>query len=503
MCVQCDGFGKQSAPTGFVCAATASPAPAGPSRRRFLKASATAVAACAATQAGRVAAQTPGVDGELTRLQGQRRILIKGGIVLSMDKQVGDFANADVLIEDGKIREVRPNIAASDAAIVDGTNRIVTPGFIDTHHHCYQALLRNILGNGLLDPDYGRDIADRLTAVYNPDDVYWGTYVSTLGMLDMGTTTALDISQVCHSPEHSDEGVRALKDSGMRAVYAYSRGAGPKAMYPQDIGRLQKTYFNSKDQLLTLALGSGLNKDLFTAARNAGVFTANHGVNHRTEKALADLNAAGLLRPGDEYIHCTQLSADSWKIIRDSGGKVSLSVPIEMAMGHGMPGIQGALDAGVRPSLSSDVDVTMAQDPFTLMRHTFNLQRLLLLQRMQKNEPNLPPLLTTRDVLEFATIEGARCLGLEAKTGSLTPGKDADLVVLQADRLNVWPLNNATSCVVNLMGTSNVESVFVAGKAKKWKGALVGVDEARVRKMVADGRDGVLKRANFPMNLFG
>ena len=499
MCLRCDGLA--SAPrVGMTCEEVS--APQKPGRRRFLRASAAAVVGAASVTAPAVA-QAPSPETDLSRLREARRILLKGGVVLSMDRQVGDFASADILVEDGKIREVRPNISAGDAFVVDATNRIVLPGFIDTHHHFYQGLLRNILSNGLLDPDYSRDISDRLTAVYEPSDVYAGTLVSALGMLDMGTTTAVDTSQVCHTPEHSDAAIRALQESGLRVVYAYSRGAGPKSMYPQDIIRIQKAYFNSRDQLLTLALGGGLNKDLFAFARQAGVLTVNHGVNHRTEKNLHDLNAAGLLRPGDEYIHCTQLSDDSWKVIRDSGGRVSLSPPIEMAMGHGMPGIQGALDHGIRPSLSSDVDVTMGQDPFTVMRSTFTLQRLLTLQRIQKNDPNPPKLLTCRDVLEFATIEGARCAGLDSKTGSITPGKEADLVVLQADRLNVWPLNNAAGCVVNLMGISNVESVFVAGKARKWRGALVGVDEARVKRIVADGRDGVLKRANFPLNLLG
>lgn len=499
MCLRCDGL--PIAPRARMTCEDVS-APTKPARRGFLKASAAAVVGTTALTAP-AAGQSPAPATDLSRMREARRILVKGGVVLSMDRQVGDFASADILIEDGKIKEVRPDISASDAFIVDAAHRIVVPGFIDTHHHFYQGLLRNILSNGLLDPDYSRDISDRLTAVYEPADVYAGTLVSALGMIDMGTTTAVDTSQVCHTPEHSDAGIRALQESGLRVVYAYSRGAGPKSMYPQDIVRIQKAYFNSKDQLLTLALGGGLNKDLFAFARQAGVLTVNHGVNHRTEKNLHDLNAAGLLRPGDEYIHCTQLSDDSWKVIRDSGGRVSLSTPIEMAMGHGMPGIQGALDHGIRPSLSSDVDVTMAQDPFTIMRSTFTLQRLLTLQRMQKNEPNPPKLLTCRDVLEFATIEGARCAGLDSKTGSITPGKEADLVLLQADRLNVWPLNNATGSVVNLMGTSNVESVFIAGKVRKWRGALVGVDEARVKRVVSDGRDGVLRRANFPLNLLG
>jgi 5-methylthioadenosine/S-adenosylhomocysteine deaminase len=457
----------------------------------------------AAVLPGLALAQSAPNDPELARLQGARRVLIKGGVVLTLDRAVGDFARADVLIEDGKIREVRPDIAVSDAAVVEAGNRIVQPGFIDTHHHFYQGILRNILANGLLNPDYNRDISNTLTAAYQPSDVHAGTLISALGMIDMGTTTAVDTSQVCHTPEHSDAGIAALREAGIRAVYAYSRGAGPGAQYPQDIVRLQRGTFASKDQLLTLALGGGLDAKLFAYAREVGVNTVSHGVRDNTEPTLIELGRAGLLRPGDEYIHCTHLSDAGWRLLKESGAVVSLSPPIEMAMGHGMPAIQDALDHGIRPGLSSDVDVTMAQDPFTVMRSAFTLQRLLVLQRARRNEPNLPPLLTCRDVLEFATIEGARCAGLDRKVGTLTPGKEADIVLLTADRLNVWPLNNAAGCVVNLMNPSNVESVFIAGKVKKWRGNLVGVDAARVRTMAAEARDGVLRRANFPMNLLG
>src|SRR5205823_9082747 len=172
-----------------------------------------------------------GADAELAQVLGQRRILIKSGVVLSLDRQVGDFAQADVLIEDGKIREIRPNIAADAAAVVDATNRIVIPGFIDTHHHFYQGILRNILSNGLLNPDYQRDIAGTLTAVYQPADVYAGELITALGMIDHGTTTAVDTSQVQHTPEHTDAGIRPLQESGLRVVYAYSRGAGAGAQY--------------------------------------------------------------------------------------------------------------------------------------------------------------------------------------------------------------------------------------------------------------------------------
>ncbi|HEY6254611.1 MAG TPA: amidohydrolase family protein [Xanthobacteraceae bacterium] len=477
----------------------------GASRRVFLKSSA-ALAAGATVLPGRALAQGAGAnDADLARVQGRRRVLLKGGVVLTLDPRVGDFAQADVLIEDGKIREVRPAIALSDeaTAVVDAGNRIVLPGFIDTHHHFYQGILRNILANGLLNPDYNRDVSNTLTAAYRPSDVYAGTLVTALGMIDAGTTTAVDTSQVSHTPEHSDAGIAALKDSGLRVVYAYSRGAGAGARYPQDIARLQQTSFSSSDQLLTLALGGTLDAKIFAVAREAGVRTVSHGVNGNTERTLVELGRMGLMRPGDEYIHCNHLSGIAWRLIKDTGGHVSLSPPIEMAMGHGMPAIQDALDHDIRPSLSSDVDVTMAQDPFTLMRTAFTLQRLNVLQRERSGALNLPPLITCREVLEFATIEGARCALLDRKVGTLTPGKEADIVMLRADRLNVWPLNNAPGVVVNLMNPSNVETVFIAGKVKKWRGSLTGVDEARVVRLVQEARDGVLRRADFKMNLLG
>ena len=475
----------------------------GASRRDFLKSGAGALAVGAAALPATARAQD--ADPELARLQRERRILIKGGVVLSLDRQVGDFARADVLIEDGKIREVRPDIAVSGdgAAVIDAGRRIVVPGFIDTHHHFYQGLLRNILTNGLLNPDYNRDISATLTPAYQPSDVYAGALVTALGMIDMGTTAAVDTSQVSHTPEHTDAGIKALQDAGIRAVYAYWRGAGPAAKYPDDVARLRQTYFSSQDQLLTLALGATLDPKVFTFARQAGLRTVSHGVSNASERTLMELGRAGLLRPGDEYIHCTQLSDEAWRLIKDTGGRVSLAAPIEMAMGHGMPGIQGALDHGIRPSLSSDVDATMAQDPFTIMRTTFTLQRLMVLQRASRGEKDLPPLLTCRDVLEFATTEGARCADLDRKVGTLTPGKEADIVLLAADRINVWPLNNAPGAVVNVMNPGNVETVLIAGKIKKWRGSLVGVDLPRVLRMVEEARDNVLRRAGFPMNLLG
>jgi cytosine/adenosine deaminase-related metal-dependent hydrolase len=264
---------------------------------------------------------------------------------------------------------------------------------------------------------------------------------------------------------------------------------------------LRRTYFSSSDQLLTLALGVALDPKVYEFAREAGVRAIAH-VRLNSEPLLA-LGRAGLLRPGDEYIHCTHLSEEAWGLIKDTGGHTSHSPPLEMAMAHGMPSIQEALDHGLRPSLSSDHAATVGQDMFGMMRTVFNLQRLFILQRRRNGEQKTPPLLTCRDVLEFATLAGARCADLDGKIGTLTPGKEADIALLRADRINVWPLNNAPSAVVNIMNPGHIDTVFIRGKVKKWRGRLTGVDVARVMRLAEEARDAVLRRSNFQVNIVG
>ena len=477
----------------------------GPSRRGFLTAGATLAAGVAAAPLLTMPVQAQEGDPELSRLQSQRRIVLKGGIVLTLDRQVGDFAQADLLIEDGKIREVRPNIEVSTdaAAVVDASNRIIIPGFIDTHSHSYQGLVRNILANGLLNPDYNRDIQTTLTPVYSADDAYAGVLLSALGFIDMGTTAIVDISQCSHTPEHSDAMIRALNDAGIRAVYSYHRGAGDKHQYPQDIKRLAKTHFNSKDQLLTLALTANLNAGIYSLAREVGVQIVQHLVGKDLNKQVTDLQQAGLMRPGDEYIHCIGINDATWKLLKDAGAEVSLCAPIDMTMGHGTPTIQEALDHNFRPSLSSDHGVNLTQDMFSLMRTTFQFQRLRAHERRRAGDKNSPAFLNCRDLLEFATIAGARCAQIDGKVGTLAPGKDADIVMLKADRLDIWPLSNAYGTVVNFMHPGHVEAVFIGGKVKKWRGNLVGVDQARIVRMAQQARDAVMKRANYKIDLLG
>jgi cytosine/adenosine deaminase-related metal-dependent hydrolase len=197
--------------------------------------------------------------------------------------------------------------------------------------------MRGVLASGLLNPDYNRDIQSTLTPAYAAEDAYAGMLVTALGMIDTGTTAMVDISQVCHTPEHSDALVRALQEAGLRAVYSYHRGTGPLTQYPQDIRRLARTYFNSKDQLLTLALTGTLNANIHQLAREIGVPIVQHLVGNNLTTPLQALAREGLLRPGDEYIHCLGIDDAGWKLIKDTGGNVSLCALIDMTMGHGTP----------------------------------------------------------------------------------------------------------------------------------------------------------------------
>src|SRR5262249_9235676 len=286
------------------------------SRRDFLSLSAGLAAGGAAAYvlpgSAPALAQGGATDAELARVQRQSRILLKGGVVLSLDPRVGDFAQADILIENGKIREVRPNIAVSPeaTAVVDAANRILIPGFIDTHNHSYQGLLRGMLANGLLNPDYNRDVQNVLTPAYAAADAYAGSLLTALAMIDAGTTAIVDISQVSHTPEHSDAVVRALQEAGIRAVFSYHRGAGPAAQYPQDIRRLQRTYFTTKDQLPTPALTANFNANIYMLARDVGVPIVQHIVGDNVSEPLLALGRAGLLRAGDEFIHCLGLNEE-------------------------------------------------------------------------------------------------------------------------------------------------------------------------------------------------
>jgi 5-methylthioadenosine/S-adenosylhomocysteine deaminase len=524
-------------------------------RRDFLKAStATAAAAAGASLfSARPARADDHDDPPQDSGRPGRRYVIRGGSVMTMDPSIrpnhGDFAQADVLVEGKKILAVGPNLSAGGADVIDATGRIVMPGFIDTHHHQFETALRGFLANGLLindgsvkpdgsptpsaDPNYFQYILLTFAPKYRPEDVYISELFGGLAQLDDGVTTVHDVSQIHHSPQHSDAAIKALFDTGRRAAFGFFESAGnvftgsnPDNQYPGDAPRIKKQWFSSSDQLVSMIMGGEVYLPHYEKAwkigRELGLQIAAHILSPFGIRPTLDALAKGKggdsetlgLGPDNLFIHMTGMSDAGWKAVKDHGVQVSVAFPIEMNMRHGIPPILKMQSLGLEPSLSSDVEVTMTADFFTQMRSAMTMQRMVVNQMVLEQgdfyppnqyptpAPGTPALLTVRDVLRYATINGAKHLRLDHKTGSLTPGKEADIIILDATALNVAPLNNVPGAVVSLMDRTNVETVIVAGKVRKWKGKMLDVDLRRLRQQLEESRDYVFSAAGVPQDLF-
>ena len=486
-------------------------------RRAFLKTSTVAAGVAGGGLLGAAPAAARERDGDRPpRGTGRpgRRYVIRGGAVMSMDPKVGNFEVADVLVEGKKIVEIRPHIRAAGASVIDARGRIVIPGFVDTHHHQFETALRGLLANAILfddksgspsaDPNYAGLILQRFAPLYRPQDVYVSVLLSGLSQLDAGVTTVLDTSQIHHTPEHTDASVQALIASGRRSVLQFAEGDGrPESPYPDGARRVRDRWFSSDDQLVSMMMGGELysgTEELYSRAwkigRDLDLDIAAHAVGASGVRTILDDFARGVggvdndlgVGPDVLFFHMTGVSDMAWRRFRDAGLRVSVAVPIEMAMRHGTPPLLKLQELGMEPSLSTDVETTMPADSFTQMRSALTLQRVLVNEKIlaqtdgvppnqwPKPAPGTPELLTARDVLRFATANGAEHLGLGRKTGTLTPGKEADIVLLDATALNVAPLNSAPGAVVSLMDRSYVEPVIVAGMLRMWMGRLLDAD---------------------------
>ena len=434
------------------------------------------------------------------------RKLIRGGTVLSLDRHIGDLSIGDVLIEGDRIVKVGPDLTNGEAELIDATGMIVMPGFVDTHRHIWEGLLRNIGTDVPLEgrTSYISFVLHKLAPAFRPEDAYVGNLVSALGAIDAGITTLLDWSHIQGSPAHTDAVIQALNDSGLRAVFAYGFPWWGKweERQPSWFVRAATEHFSSKDQMLTLALAAPgpeftdfeVSRDHWKLARETGARITTHvGVGtYGQDSKVQEMGTAGLLGPDTTYIHCTTLNDTEIQMIVDTGGTISLASPVEMMMGHGMPPIQKFLDRGLQPSLSVDVETNVPADMFNQMRSVLTLQRGLA-----KAEGKTP--ISPREVLAYATIEGARANGLDSKVGTLTPGKQADLIMLRTDRLNVTPLNDPTTAVVVGMDTGNVDTVIIAGRVMKRGGKLLHVDWGAVKRMTNASRDFVIEKSGFKL----
>ncbi|MFD5755755.1 amidohydrolase family protein [Streptomyces sp. NPDC127044] len=437
----------------------------------------------------------------------RRRNLFTGATIVTMDPDLGVIDRGDLLVEGDAIAAIGANLTADGAVVVDATGTILTPGFVDTHRHAWEAQLRRIMPDV---DDLGGYVMATLAGyatVYRPEDMYIGTRLAALTAIDSGITTMLDFSHNSRTREHSDAAIGALRDTGIRGVHA---SMGPHfgewdRQWPGDLTRIKDQYFSSDDQLLTLRLATlatdeiagpalAYGPELARVAKDLGIGVSVDAV-FGTSSSEAVLRWAkdGVLGPDVTLIHSTGLTAEAWKAMGETGTTVALAPTSDAQIGleTAIPAIDEALSVGIRPGLSIDVEVALASDMFTQMRALHAIQRMRAVNAVHGTDQQ-PSRITTHDVLDFATLQGARTNGLAGVTGSLTPGKKADLLVVQAEDLNNMPLNDPIGTLVLGSDARNITAVLINGEPRKWNGQVLDVNLAALRSEVHASREYVL-----------
>ncbi|MDV9174136.1 amidohydrolase family protein [Streptomyces sp. W16] len=436
----------------------------------------------------------------------RRRILLTGATIVTMDPELGTL-QGDLLVEGDTIAAIGPHLSVDGAVVVDASGAILAPGLVDTHRHAWEAQLRRIMPDV---DDLGGYVMTTLAGyatVYRPEDMYIGTRLAALTALDSGITTMLDFSHNSRTREHSEAAIEALRDTGIRGVHA---SMGPHfgdwdRQWPADLTRLKDRYFSSDDQLLTLRLATlatdeiagpalAYGSELARTAADLGIGVSVDAVfGEASSRAVLSWAEHGILGPDVTLIHATGLTAEAWKAMGESGTTVALAPTSDAQIGleTAIPAVDEALAVGIRPGLSIDVEVALASDLFTQMRALLAIQRMRAVNAAYGTGGELSRI-TTRDVLDFATLQGARTNGLGDVTGSLTVGKKADLLVVRAEDLNNMPLNDPIGTLVLGSDARNISAVFVAGQPRKWDGRVLDVDLPGLRAEVAASRDHVL-----------
>jgi cytosine/adenosine deaminase-related metal-dependent hydrolase len=437
------------------------------------------------------------------------RKLIKGGHVISMDPKVGTGV-FDILAEDDRIVAVAPGLKAQDAEVIDASGCIVIPGLVNAHMHTWQTALRGVASNWTL-PQYFRSVHAGLATLFTPDDLYIGTLVGALNQLNCGTTTLGDWCHNNPTPAHTDRAVDGLLESGIRSVFFHgSPKPDPKpgqkhfseVPHPRsEVERLLKHRLTSRNGLVTLGMAIlgphystyDVAVQDFKLARELELVASMHcaGLEPKTPDGWDRLAAAGLLGPNNNIVHGNNLSDAQLRMMLDLGVTFSLAPETEMSQGHGHP-ITGRLrDAGYAPSLGVDLESVISGDMFSVARMALASQRALDNNEARRANGQLPSTTTVTcdEALGWITIHGARALGLEDRIGSLTPGKQADVVLIRADTLNMRPLHDPASSVVMQAGLANIDTVLVAGQVRKRGGQLIFPSlDARIADLDESGR---------------
>jgi len=419
------------------------------------------------------------------------RFLLRGGCVLTLGRKTANHTEADVLIDEGRVAEVGTGLRARDAELVDATDTIVMPGFVDTHRHAWRSLFRNLGGHG----SPMEMSAGALGEHYGPEDVYSATLIGLLGAVEAGITTVVDWSDLPLDDASADAALQAHADGGLRTVLVRAaRGdAAPARRLPERLAR-------AAGPSTTVTLGSelagtdpGRMAEDRAVARDLGSRLHVHAGEH-APGAIARLAEHDLLGADVTLVHGSGFDHADLDAIKASGAAVSLAPSSEMAGGLGPPPIQELIDRDIRPGLGVGDELMAPGDLFAQMRATISLQHATVFDRKLAGKAGLPKLMSTRDVIRSATVEGARVAGVDAVTGSIEPGKQADIILLRTDRPNIFPINDPIGAVVWGMDTSNVDWVFAAGRILMREGVLQA-DVANARSRATAARERVATAA--------
>ena len=444
-----------------------------------------------------------------------RNLLLKGGRVVSLDPEIGHLPRGDVLIAGSKVVRVSESIDDPDSEVFDASNMIVIPGFIDTHRHTWQSAIKSMSSDWSL-PEYLAGIRGRIGPRFTPEDVYAATLLGATEALNAGVTTLVDWAHIMNSPEHADGSVAALKEFGGRAVFAHGTPNDEQIAewyidstipHSDDIRRVRAEHFPHDDGLVSLMMAARgpqhttpeTSAGDWRLARELGVRITTHageGAWSLRHQPVLRLHEQGVLGPDTTFVHGNQFSDNDLRLIADSGGSISISPEVEMHMGLGFPITGRSLQHGIVTSLSVDVPVTVGGDMFSVMRCALATERALVNEESIRRVEMVERLtITTDTILRMATIDGARSCGLDDRVGTITPGKEADIVLIRADDLNLAPLNQPVASIVVMAHPGNVDSVLVAGRFVKKHGAVISVDPSSVIQRATRSRDSLLERA--------
>lgn len=435
--------------------------------------------------------------------------IIRGGIVVSMDPGIGDLRRGDVLVEGDRIQAVAERIDAQGAEVIDASGCIVLPGLVNAHQHTWQTALRGVAGNWTI-LEYFHHVHAGLATKFRPEDIHIATLVGALNQVNCGATTLVDWCHNNPTPEHTDRAVDALVESGIRAAFFHGSpkpdpkpGQKPFWEVPHPRGEVERLLkrLPANNGLVTLGLAIlgphystyEVAQQDFRLAREFGLIASMHcaGGEARTPDGWDRLAAEGLLGDNNNIVHGQTLSDEQLAFMVERGVTFSLTPETEMTQGHGFA-ITGRLrKLGVQPSLGVDLESAISGDLFGVARAALASQRAMDNAASRAAIGKLPETSTIhcREALGWITLEGARMLKMEDRIGSLTPGKQADVILIRADDLNMWPVHDPVTSVVMQANTGNVDTVMVAGEFRKRHGKLLYPNLAqRKKELLASGQ---------------